>query len=658
MTDRIPFFDFFDRFVPPRELRLMLHDAAVTGGVLNRAERTMELEVETGEALPDAAVEAVRQLLMEEYRLRQLRMMVRTVQPGKKTKDILMGKPIKGKPIPMVELNPKMGAIVLEGKVFAAELYETRRRGLWCLTFDMTDYKGSVTVRKYMEEAEAKPLDGAVKAGMWLRVQGIVELSRDGKDIQLRPLNITKVGHQGRKDTNPEKRVELHLHTRMSNMDALTDTESVIKQAIEWGHPAIAITDHGVAQAFPDAWHTAKGKIKILYGIEGYFVNNLDDRVAVHGGQDQPFDDEIVCFDIETTGLKVTTEAITEIGAVVLKNGQITDTFQTFVNPQRRLTPEIIGLTGITDAMLADAPSLKEALTAFLKFVNGRPLAAHNAPFDISFIRAGCEKVGLPFDPTYVDSLILAQNLLPELHKYKLDIVADYLDLPAFNHHRASDDAGMVAYMLVPFFQKMRDELHIHRIQQINNEMAKLRPKSAKSNRFPKHIIILAKNKLGLKHLYQLITASNLQYFHRVPTIPKTELAAHREGLIIGSACEAGELFRAVADHREWAELKRIASFYDYLEIQPVCNNMFMLRNGDVQSVKELQDFNRTIVKLGEELGKPVCATGDVHFQEPEDEVYRHILLASKKFSDAAHLLQDHRRDAEGILLSGGGKGP
>ena len=650
MTDRIPFFDFFDRFVPPRELRLMLHDAAVTGGVLNRAERTMELEVETGEVLPDAAVEAVRQLLMEEYHLRQLRMMVRTVQPSKKTKDILMGKPIKGKPIPMVELNPKMGAIVLEGKVFAAELYETRRRGLWCLTFDMTDYKGSVTVRKYMEEAEAKPLDGAVKAGMWLRVQGIVELSRDGKDIQLRPLNITKVGHQGRKDTNPEKRVELHLHTRMSNMDALTDTESVIKQAIEWGHPAIAITDHGVAQAFPDAWHTAKGKIKILYGIEGYFVNNLDDRVAVHGGQDQPFDDEIVCFDIETTGLKVTTEAITEIGAVVLKNGQITDTFQTFVNPQRRLTPEIIGLTGITDAMLADAPSLKEALTAFLKFVNGRPLAAHNAPFDISFIRAGCEKVGLPFDPTYVDSLILAQNLLPELHKYKLDIVADYLDLPAFNHHRASDDAGMVAYMLVPFFQKMRDELHIHRIQQINNEMAKLRPKSAKSNRFPKHIIILAKNKLGLKHLYQLITASNLQYFHRVPTIPKTELAAHREGLIIGSACEAGELFQAILNHKSWAELKRIASFYDFLEIQPICNNRFMLDKGLAEDEEELRGFNRTIVKLGEELGKPVVATGDVHFLDPEDEIFRHILLATKQMPDADRPLPLYLRTTDEMM--------
>ena len=637
MTDKVPFFDFFDRFVPPRELRLLLHDAAVTGGVLDRENRAMELEIQCGEALPDAAQETIRQLLMQEYDLRHLRLTVQTPQAAAKKAgggELLMGKPIKGKAIPMVDLNPKMGAIVVEGKVFAAEMYETRRPGLWCLTFDMTDYAGSVTVRKYMDEKEAKPLAGLINPGMWLRLQGVVELTRDGKDVQLRPLSIAKIGHEGRKDTSPEKRVELHLHTRMSNMDALTDTASVIKQAAAWGHPAIAITDHGVVQSFPDAWHNA-GKIKILYGVEGYFVNNLDDRIAVHGRQDQPFEDEIVCFDIETTGLKVTTEAITEIGAVVLKNGQITDTFQTFVNPHRRLTPEIIGLTGITDAMLADAPSLKEALTAFLKFVDGRPLAAHNAPFDISFIRAGCKKVGLPFDPTYIDTLILAQNLLPELHKYKLDIVAEYLDLPAFNHHRASDDAGMVGYMLIPFFERMRNELHIDHIQQINGEMAKLRPQSAKSNRFPKHIIILAKNKLGLKHLYQLISASNLKYFHRVPTIPKTELVAHREGLIIGSACEAGELFRAVSEHREWAELKRIASFYDYLEIQPICNNMFMLRNGDVQSEEELRDFNRTIVRLGEELGKPVCATGDVHFQEPEDEIYRHILLASKKFADA-----------------------
>ena len=546
-----------------------------------------------------------------------------------------MGKEIRGKPISMEGLNPKMGSVILEGKVFAAECYETRRPGVWCLTFDMTDYKNSVTVRKYMQAKESESVRNAIAPGMWLRVQGFMELTRDGKDVQLNPHSIMRIPHEGRKDTYPEKRVELHLHTRMSNMDALTDTASVIKQAISWGHPAIAITDHGVAQAFPDAWHTAKGKIKILYGVEGYFVNNLDDRIAVHGPQDQAFSDEIVCFDIETTGLKVTREAITEIGAVVLKNGEITERFQTFVNPNRRLTPEIIGLTGITDAMLADAPQLKEALTAFLKFVNGRPLAAHNAEFDIGFIRAGCAKTGLDFDPTYVDSLILAQNLLPELKKYKLDIVAEHLDLPAFNHHRASDDAAMVGYMLVPFFEKMRKELGISRLQEINGEMLKLRPQGSKSNRFPKHIIILAKNKLGLKHLYQLISASNLKYFKRVPIIPKTELIAHREGLIIGSACEAGELFRAVTDHKDWAELRRIASFYDYLEIQPLCNNAFMLRNGDVQSEEELREFNRTIVRLGEELGKPVCATGDVHFQEPEDEVYRHVLLASKKFPDA-----------------------
>ena len=638
MAEKIPFFEFFDSFVPPRELRLLLHDACVTGGVLDRENRSMELELASGEVIPETAQALLRQLLMSHFELKQLRLTCRSYdKPGKSSSggDVLLGREIKGKAVSMEGLNPKMGSVVLEGKVFAAECYETRRPGLWCLTFDMTDYRNSVTVRKYMDDKEASALQNAVKVGMWLRVQGFVELTRDGKDIQLRPLNIMKIAHEGRRDTAPEKRVELHLHTQMSNMDALTDTADAIRQAIAWGHPAIAITDHGVCQAFPDAWHTAKGKIKILYGVEGYFVNNLDDRIAVHGGDDRSFDEEIVCFDIETTGLKVATEAITEIGAVVLRNGQVTERFQTFVNPNRRLTPEIIGLTGITDAMLADAPQLKEALTDFLRFVDGRPLAAHNAEFDIGFIRAGCRKMGLEFDPTYVDTLILAQNLLPELQKYKLDIVAEHLDLPAFNHHRASDDAAMVAYMLIPFFEKMQKELGIDRLQQINGEMLKLRPKGSKSNRFPKHIILLAKNKLGLKHLYQLVSASNLQYFRRVPIIPKTELMAHREGLIIGSACEAGELFKAVTEHKDWAELKRIAAFYDYLEIQPICNNMFMLRSGEVQSEEELREFNRTIVRLGEALGKPVCATGDVHFLEPEDEVYRHILLASKKFPDA-----------------------
>ena len=637
MREQIAFFDFFENFVPPRELRLLLHDAVVTGGALDVKQRALELDVATGERIPEAAQTALEQLLTRQYGLHRLHLTIHDRKAEKKSggNEVLLGKEIKGKPVSMTELNVKMGTAIVEGKVFAAECRETKRPGMWMLSFDMTDYQSSVTVRKYTEGQEALALQSAIAPGMWLRVQGQPELTRDGKDIQLKPYHIMKVPHEGRKDTAPEKRVELHLHTKMSNMDALTDTASVIKQAISWGHPAIAITDHGVAQSFPDAWHTAKGKIKILYGVEGYYVNNLDDRIAVHGPQDQNFADEIVCFDIETTGLKVEREAITEIGAVVLRNGEVAERFQTFVNPNRRLTPEIVGLTGITDAMLADAPQLKEALTSFLEFVGDRPLAAHNAEFDISFIRAGCRKVGLPFDPTYVDSLILAQNLLPELHKYKLDIVAEHLDLPAFNHHRASDDAAMVAYMLIPFFEKMERELGIHRLQEINGEMLKLRPQGSKTSRFPKHIIILAKNKLGLKHLYQLISASNLKYFKRVPIIPKTELITHREGLIIGSACEAGELFRAVTDHKDWAELKRIASFYDYLEIQPICNNLFMLRNGDVQSEEELREYNRTIVRLGEELGKPVCATGDVHFQEPEDEIYRHVLLASKKFPDA-----------------------
>ena len=649
MAEKVPFFTLFESFQAPRQLRLLLHDACAVSGVLDREARTLEVQIECGETLPQAAQDALQQMLAQQYDLRRVLLHFRGMSAQKGDSGMVWGKPFTGKVTPIRELNIKLGNAIVEGRVFKAECYETRRKGMWTLNFNITDEHGSVAVRKAMDEKEAKVLGGAVSDGMWLRIQGKVELTYDGRDIVLRPVNIMKAAHPGRQDNAPEKRVELHLHTQMSSMDALTDVGKVVKQAAAWGHPAIAITDHGTVQAFPKARDAAKGKIKVLYGVEGYYVNNLDDRIAVHGAQDQDFDDEIVCFDIETTGLKVTREAITEIGAVVLKNGKITETFQTFVNPGRRLTPEIIGLTGITDAMLADAPSLKEALTAFLQFVNGRVLAAHNAEFDISFIRAGCRKVGLEFEPTYIDSLILAQNLLPELHKYKLDIVAEHLDLPAFNHHRASDDAGMVGYMLVPFFEKMRRELGISRLQEINGEMEKLRPLGGGS-RHPKHIIILAKNKLGLKHLYQLVSASNLKYFKRYPIIPKTELVAHREGLIIGSACEAGELFRAVADHKDWAELRRIASFYDYLEIQPICNNMFMLRNGTVQSEEELRELNRTIVRLGRELGKPVCATGDVHFQEPEDEVYRHILLASKKFADADAPLPIYFKTTEEML--------
>ena len=665
MAQRIPFFELFEGFAPPIGLRVLLTDARVTDVTVEQESRTMALALTVLQEITDSERTLLEQLLADRFALNGVR--ISLTQGGFPKQEprpsnagggarkessagkIIMGREIKGHPMPMSELNPKAGNVVVEGKVFKCEFRELRQPGMWLALIEMTDYEGSVIVRKRMLEKDVAPLRDRVSIGMWLRVAGTMELTYDGHDMQLNPRDVTEITHEPRMDTAEVKRVELHLHTRMSNMDALTDTGSVVKLAAKWGMPAIAITDHGVAQSFPDAWHAGEGKIKILYGCEGYFVNNIDDRIAIHGHQDIGFSDEIVCFDIETTGLKVTQEAITEIGAVRLRNGEILETFQTFVDPERRLTPEIIGLTGITDDMLRGAPKLKDALTAFLAFAGNAPLAAHNAEFDISFIRAGCQKCGIPFEPTYIDTLILAQNLLPGLGKYKLDIVADHLQLPQFNHHRASDDAVPVAQMLTKFFP-MLEERGVTRLQQINNEMLKLRPLGSKSNRFPKHIILLAKNKAGLKNLYQLISLSNLKYFKRVPIIPKSELIAHREGLIIGSACEAGELFRAVADHKDWEELKRIASFYDYLEIQPICNNRFMLREGAARSEEELRDFNRTIVRLGEELGKRVVATGDVHFQEPEDEVYRHILLASKKFPDANAPLPIYFRTTDEML--------
>ena len=660
MAQKKPFFELFGDFAPDFTLRRHLNGALVTDMVLEAEKRALTLELETAEEFPQAARAAAEALLARRYELSAVHLHVHDAPPieeqGKtaekkpkpKTKRI-MGGEIKGRVTPMRELTATMGKAVVEGKVFKFDCHETRRPGMWVVVIELTDYTGSVVVRRNMMERETRPLQERIEPGMWLRVAGSMELTYDGKDIQLNPRDICAVQHEGRKDNAPVKRVELHLHTKMSNMDALTDTKSVVKLAASWGMPAIAITDHGVAQAFPDAWHAAGDKIKILYGCEGYFVNDLDDRLAVHGTADGDFHGEIVCFDIETTGLKVTQEAITEIGAVLLRDGEIVDTFQTFVDPERRLTPEIVGLTGITDAMLAGAPKLEDALCAFLDFAGGRILAAHNAEFDISFIRAGCKKCGIPFEPTYLDSLIFAQNLLPGLKNYKLDVVAEHLKLPAFNHHRASDDAAPVAQMLAKFFP-MLEQRGVTRIQQINAEMLKLRPQGGRGNRFPKHIILIAQNKAGLKHLYQLISASNLKYFKRYPIIPKSELVARREGILVGSACEAGELFRAVVDHKDWDELKRIASFYDYLEIQPLCNNRFLVREGKAKDDEELKEYNRTIVRLGEELGKPVCATGDVHFQEPEDEEYRHIILAAKKFADANAPLPLYFRTTEEML--------
>ncbi len=666
MADKTPFFQFFTSLPVDFELRLALDSALITNIELDQEARTMRVDVLAREHVSETVREKTEALIAQQYGLARVTLAVTQMGvkreeekqesvKGKKERDpgkVVMGKAVRGKVSPMASLNSKSGKVVVEGKVFKFEYRETKRPGMWSMTIAMTDFGGSVFVRKRLFERELAPLRDKIAPGMYLRVAGAITESyraKSDEDFELAPSDISIISHEERMDEAEEKRVELHLHTKMSNMDALTDTKGVISKAIKWGMPAIAITDHGVVQSFPDAWSGSKGKIKILYGCEGYFLNNVDDRLVVHGEGDAAFSDEIVCFDIETTGLKVTQEAVTEIGAVVLKNGEIVDKFQTFVDPERRLTGEIISLTGITDKMLEGAPKLNEALTAFLKFVNGRPLAAHNAEFDIGFIRAGCKKCGIPFAPTYIDTLIFAQNMLPELGKYKLDIVAEHLKLPAFNHHRASDDAVPVALMLTEFMRRLEDE-GLSRISQINEKMLELRPKGSKTNRFPKHIILIARNKTGLKNLYELVSASNLKYFKRVPTIPKSELDKHREGLIVGSACEAGELFRAVVEHKDFSELKRIASYYDYLEIQPLCNNAFMLRDGTVSSEEELKDFNRTIVRLGEELGKPVVATGDVHFENPEDEIYRRILLASKKMPDANAPLPLYFRTTEEML--------
>ena len=570
---------------------------------------------------------------------------------------LFYGRPFSGKPVRMEELNLDMFRVIVEGKVFAVQHKELKKRGAWVVCFDMTDYTSSVRVNQFMEAAKAKPIIDNVQPGMWLRVQGKMSFDRYDNEMVLQPAAMEKIEAPKRRDTYPEKRVELHLHSTMSSMDALTDTAAAVKRAASWGHRAIAITDHGGAQSFPDAMKAAgKAKvagtdqnIKILYGCEGYYVNDVDDRIAVHGGGDFSFDEEYVAFDLETTGLSSLHDTIIEIGAAIMKNGEVLSTFQTFVDPHRPLSPKIVDLTGINDQMLAGQPDISEALPQFLEYVGGRPLCAHNADFDIGFVTAACEKLSLPFEPTYVDTLILAQNLMPELGKYKLNIVADALSLPDFNHHRASDDAITCGYLLMRFF-KMLQEQEIHSLQAVNPRMEALRSGSKIMDRRARHIIVFAKNSIGLRNLYRLISYGNLKYFRRVPIMPKSEILQWREGLVIGSACEAGELFQAVLNHKSWAELKRIASFYDFLEIQPICNNAFMLDKGLAEDEEELRSFNRTIVRLGEELGKPVVATGDVHFLDPEDEIFRHILLATKQMPDADRPLPLYLRTTDEMM--------
>ncbi len=662
----IAFYQMFPGLNGQTELPAELQETQVLSASVSREKRTMRLTARLPRPISPVDIQAVETAVARAFDLRMVEILpvypkaaatplkgggagVKSNSKGPAPGKSIMGRPVKGEPVAIRDIHLESGRVLIEGDVFAVTSREIPKRKAWILGFDITDYTSSIRVSKFMTDPDAKSIVDRVHTGMRLRIQGQVGYNRYDGDITLEPGSITEIEKPQRMDNAPEKRVELHMHTRYSALDALSDPADVVKRAAKWGHKAVAITDHGVVQAFPEAWHAAqKAGIKVLYGVEAYYINDVDDHIAVHGDCDQRLDGEFVVFDIETTGLKADRDRITEIGAVICRNGAVAETFDTFVNPQCPIPREITELTGIRDQDVQDAPSIRQALEMFLDFAGGRPLVAHNASFDIGFIMADCDRCGIAFDPVYLDTLQLSRGLLPELKRHKLDIVADHLGLPAFQHHRASDDAITTGHMLARFID-MLQKAGVYTIDQINPYLGQQNQGNL-SGYHPRHMIILAQNKKGLKNLYELISLSHLKYFKRTPVIPKSELIRHREGLIIGSACEAGEVFAAVVSGKSDRELERLASFYDYLEIQPLCNNEFMLYNKQARDREDLRNFNRRVVALGERLHKPVVATGDVHFLDPEQEIYRRILLASKKFPDVDRPLPIYFKTTEEML--------
>ena len=546
----------------------------------------------------------------------------------------LYGRSIRGKMIPISSISGDSGRIVVWGDVFDIEKKVTKSGDKNIFTIDITDYTGSTTAKVFNSIKESAVIDN-IKKGDTIVVQGDVEYDKYAGELVVNARSIGTAQKVKVVDNAEKKRVELHMHTNMSQMDAVTSAGDLVNRAYQWGHKAVAITDHGVAQAFPDAMKAAdkinkdEEKIKIIYGVEAYFMDDLVE--SVKGDADTGFDGTFICFDIETTGLSAARDKITEIGAVKVENGVITDTFSTFANPEMPIPQKITQLTGITDDMVKDAPSQSEAVGAFLEFAGDNVLVAHNAPFDTSFIAKACEDMGREYNYTSIDTVAISRAILTDIKNCKLDTVAKFLRLGDFNHHRATDDAEMLARIFINLCQRLTDDYGITKTNDINTKIA-----GGDFKKLPTyHQIILVKNKTGLKNLYRLISYSHLNYFYKKPRIPKSELVKYREGLIIGSACCAGQLYMAILEGKPWGELKQIASFYDYLEIQPSGNNSFMIRDGRFNSVDELHEIDRTIIKLAKELGKPVCATCDVHFMDPTDSEFRKILMAGQGFKDA-----------------------
>ncbi|MBE6823603.1 MAG: PolC-type DNA polymerase III [Ruminococcaceae bacterium] len=556
----------------------------------------------------------------------------------------------KSKPIPISKITPDIGSVTVWGEIFTIDSKLTRDQQRKIYSINITDYTGSITLKIIEMVAQCKTLD-TLSNGTTIVVRGDVEYDKYDHEIVLRPKGIGTAEQVKVVDNADVKRVELHVHTNMSSMDGVNSASDLIKRAANWGHPAIAITDHGVAQAFPEAMNAAKdmkkqGKpIKVIYGVEAYFVNDL--VPAVKGKSDQPLNGEFISFDIETTGLSPNKDRITEIGAVRIRNGEIVESFDTFVNPEMPIPPKITELTGITNEMVKDAPSEQEAVEAFYRFCGENAvLIAHNADFDTSFIRVAAKRHQMVFSYPYIDTVPMCRSMLKDIKNCKLDTVAKYLKLDPFNHHRASDDATVLGKIFIALANRLQEDMQAKTVMDINSSLAGGDVKKMKSY----HQIILVKNRTGLKNLYRLISKAHLNYFYRNPRIPKSELIKYRDGLIIGSACEAGELYRAITSAQPWETLCEIADFYDYLEIQPLGNNQFMVREGMVPDEEKLKEFNRTIVRLGEKLHKPVVATCDVHFMDPKDADYRKILMTSQGFSDADNQAPLYLRTTEEML--------
>lgn len=550
--------------------------------------------------------------------------------------DVLYGRDFEDEPIPLDQIIEEMGEVTIRGRILNIEEREIRGERT-IITLTVTDFTDTIHVKMFVRHEILPDIKQKVISGGFIKLKGMTVLDRFDHELTVSSVvGIKRIADftAPRMDYSYKKRVELHCHTKMSDMDGVTDVSVLLKRAKAWGMPALAITDHGCVQAFTEASHTISKdeEFKVIYGVEGYLVDDLKEVVENSGGQS--LDGAYVVFDLETTGLSAVNNRIIEIGAVKVEGARITDRFSTFVNPGEPIPFEIEQLTGISDDMVIHAPAIEDVLPEFLDFCKGCVLVAHNASFDAGFIEENCRRMNIPADFTVGDTVAMARILLPSLSKFKLDHVAKALNISLKNHHRAVDDAACTAEIFVKFIEmfQARDAYTLDDI----NEMGKANVEAVK--KLPTyHIIILAKNDIGRVNLYRLVSMSHLDYFARRPRIPKSELLKYREGLIIGSACEAGELYQAILRGAPRQDIARIVEFYDYLEIQPLGNNEFMLRDSKnpVSSKEDLRENVRRIVRLGEEFGKPVAATCDVHFIDPEDEVYRRIIMAGKGFADA-----------------------